>query len=375
MGLTLTSADLARVRRAQDLLLAPLASEPEAWLEAAASAIRQLIAAGHSTVLTGGVPPEILHTTLPDPLRAAYACHFAAQDIATARAIHAGIDVAHLLDVVRPEEFFESELHRDFAVPNGLHDAMLIRSDAAPGRSVWVATQQSDPLDADGIEHAKALLGLVLPAFAAGVRAFTTLGTAGQELLRVVDALHAPLIVCDADGRCLHETPALTALLADEPDAADVRSRMAALAVGLARTRLRPRATLPGAALARPGAELDTARRRYRITGTIAEGGTYPRPLIVVQVEVDTGARAVGDGAAAAAAVGADAVRLRQRFGLTPREAEVALLLAERLTNREVAAALRISEHTAERHTERVLAKLGIVSRTGVRDRIRDAGD
>jgi DNA-binding CsgD family transcriptional regulator len=45
--------------------------------------------------------------------------------------------------------------------------------------------------------------------------------------------------------------------------------------------------------------------------------------------------------------------RLRAAFGLTAREAPVARLLAQRLTNNEIALTLRISSHTA-RHTPKV---------------------
>ena len=58
-----------------------------------------------------------------------------------------------------------------------------------------------------------------------------------------------------------------------------------------------------------------------------------------------------------------DAARLRSRYGLSRREAEVALLIAEGLANDEIAARLFISPHTARRHTEQVLAKLGLRSR------------
>lgn len=54
---------------------------------------------------------------------------------------------------------------------------------------------------------------------------------------------------------------------------------------------------------------------------------------------------------------------LEDRFGLTPREAEVAALLAEGRSNGEVARRLGISPHTARHHTQRVLGKLGAHSR------------
>jgi non-specific serine/threonine protein kinase len=44
----------------------------------------------------------------------------------------------------------------------------------------------------------------------------------------------------------------------------------------------------------------------------------------------------------------------------------VAVLVARGLTNREIAAALLVTEHTAMRHVEHILSKLGLRSRTQV---------
>ncbi len=51
---------------------------------------------------------------------------------------------------------------------------------------------------------------------------------------------------------------------------------------------------------------------------------------------------------------------------LTHREREVAALVARGLTNPQIAAALVISPHTAERHVEHILAKLGCSSRAEI---------
>jgi predicted ATPase/DNA-binding CsgD family transcriptional regulator len=51
---------------------------------------------------------------------------------------------------------------------------------------------------------------------------------------------------------------------------------------------------------------------------------------------------------------------------LTAREQEVAVLLARGLTNREIGDELVISAHTAQRHVENILSKLGLGSRTQV---------
>lgn len=52
-----------------------------------------------------------------------------------------------------------------------------------------------------------------------------------------------------------------------------------------------------------------------------------------------------------------------QREPLTPREREVAALIARGYTDREVAEALRIGRRTAETHAANVRAKLGLRSR------------
>jgi DNA-binding CsgD family transcriptional regulator len=64
---------------------------------------------------------------------------------------------------------------------------------------------------------------------------------------------------------------------------------------------------------------------------------------------------------------------LRRRFGLTPREMEVALLLAARCSNKEIARKLAIANSTASRHTEKVMAKLGTSSRRNVAHMLDDA--
>jgi DNA-binding NarL/FixJ family response regulator len=56
--------------------------------------------------------------------------------------------------------------------------------------------------------------------------------------------------------------------------------------------------------------------------------------------------------------------RGRSGGSLTPREEEVLALVREGLSNREIAAALWISEPTAKVHVRNILSKLGVRSRT-----------
>jgi non-specific serine/threonine protein kinase len=60
--------------------------------------------------------------------------------------------------------------------------------------------------------------------------------------------------------------------------------------------------------------------------------------------------------------------------GLTPREGEVAMLLARGLSNRQIASQLVITELTVETHVKHVLSKLGLASRHQVQDWIDRSG-
>jgi DNA-binding NarL/FixJ family response regulator len=51
---------------------------------------------------------------------------------------------------------------------------------------------------------------------------------------------------------------------------------------------------------------------------------------------------------------------------LSPREVEVARLVAEGLTNRQIAARLVISERTAQNHVQHILTKLGFATRSQI---------
>ncbi len=51
---------------------------------------------------------------------------------------------------------------------------------------------------------------------------------------------------------------------------------------------------------------------------------------------------------------------------LTRREREIAELVAEGLTNRDIAARLYLSERTAQNHVQHILTKLGVTNRSRI---------
>ncbi len=170
----------------------------------------------------------------------------------------------------------------------------------------------------------------------------------------VLSALSEPAGVFDLDCRLFHETRSLERLLRQEPEASRIRSAMAGAADVISAVRT------PFVI----GAPITVATRRstYHLhPSRLPEGLVDPEPALLVLVHRHE-ARLP------------DARSLEGRFDLTPRQAEVALLLGRRKTTPEIARALTISPHTARRHTEVVLAKLGVHSRRDVLARILEPG-
>jgi DNA-binding CsgD family transcriptional regulator len=126
------------------------------------------------------------------------------------------------------------------------------------------------------------------------------------------------------------------------------------------------------------GAPIEAARSRLLAGGALAAAGERGRAVALLrgaERDLDTrgalrdrgearrqmrqlGARTEPRGPSGAAGGGLDS--------LSRREREVAVLVTERKTNKEVAAELFLSEKTVETHLRNVFAKLGVSSRVHV---------
>lgn len=98
-----------------------------------------------------------------------------------------------------------------------------------------------------------------------------------------------------------------------------------------------------------------------RFEQAFAEGASYSfgQAVALAMGEVD-------DGDESESPAVSTRPRARNPGGLTRREREIAGLLAEGLTNKEIAARLVIAQRTAETHVDHILSKLGMTSRTQV---------
>lgn len=195
----------------------------------------------------------------------------------------------------------------------------------------------------------------------------------------VVPALTCAALVCGALGR--HEE--LAALLARlEPHRGEQVSGSGVFSRGPVELSL-GRGALDLGRLDAAVDDLQTAgdsARRCGGPGFVAESGHHLAlaleargapgdhdRAVVANAEADRLARALGMAAYTARTATLDE-RLRAARGpaLTRRESEVATLVGEGLTNRQIARRLTISERTAESHVQHVLTKLGFSSRSQI---------
>jgi DNA-binding CsgD family transcriptional regulator len=177
-------------------------------------------------------------------------------------------------------------------------------------------------------------------------------------------------------------------------DARDAARELAAIADGLSSAVVRATASMAQASLHRaegePAAALEELRRGLDGWRALALPYEQAKARLLIgatrrmlgdeesgRIEIDA-ARAGFERLGAAADARHAATLLQQRRVqprvLTDREVEVLRLVASGNSNRDIAGALQISEHTVARHVQNILAKLGVSSRAAATSRALTKG-
>lgn len=252
-----------------------------------------------------------------------------------------------------PQAQRKSEFYNEVWARHGLHRVHVLYVTTPQGvANLHVHHDPGRP--PFGGEGGLAVLRVMLPSFKAGLDALQRLTSHRTTLLSTFDVVSEPLAAFDADGRELYRNAAFRCLLAEEPERAALDVALERLARSLRRLAYPRRGDV-----AEPPASLEhtvrTARGRYVLRPSVLpEGLLAPGNCFVVTVQASLAPRPLAP------------EDIQERFGLTRREAEVAVLLAAGLRNDEIADRLFIAPGTARRHTENVLAKLGVASRASV---------
>ncbi|GGO26823.1 hypothetical protein GCM10010116_53860 [Microbispora rosea subsp. aerata] len=162
-----------------------------------------------------------------------------------------------------------------------------------------------------------------------------------------------------------HGFAALTrahALALHDPDAAAAAAEEAARLLNAGEQRLDAGRALLTAGLARLGTPGGRRRAREHLRAAAEIFDSCGARALKARTERELRRLGVRVGGGASATAGGEGAR----FGLSPREMEVALLVAEGLTNQQIAERLFLSVRTVETHLSRIFAKLGVSSRVGV---------
>lgn len=205
-------------------------------------------------------------------------------------------------------------------------------------------------------EGSVSVLRALLPSFKAGLDALIRLDAQRVAL----DQFAEPMTVLSADRREIHRNRALAALYDADPESEKIRIEVVRL--GTAVLVVGPPGSGSGSPYAdsTPGGSpfvpalrsVSTSRDRYDLKGTMLPPGAFGNDPTVLVTVTRVGAPELPTPDA-----------LRDRYGITKREAEVALLVARGLSNDDIADALFLSPHTARRHTANLFEKLGVNSR------------
>lgn len=235
------------------------------------------------------------------------------------------------------------QIYQEVFRPLGVERKIALSTPLPIGEALLIAGfEEADMPAYNGRRHR--LLQLLVPAYEASLRFRHRLSHVCTGLARVLDELPVPLLVFDADARERHRNAALRNLLSRAAAGEAIVRAAQQLAQGL-----------------RPNAVSDTlppAQRTVTLpSGTFTLRGHHDNaalPDVSILISVDR-----------ASALPAPRT-ITATSDLTPREAEVAVLLAEGLSDQQIADDLCISVYTVRRHVSQVLRKLHLASRAGV---------
>jgi DNA-binding CsgD family transcriptional regulator/PAS domain-containing protein len=360
MSLTLNSQDQQLFTKALRAMVSLDIAEPAAWEIGVLRALKPLVRAERGGFFYVGESdlPVGASEDYDSKLQVAYRTYYGERDPGRRRLeakkdpvfSRAMLFKADLRPLVR------SECYSDFLAPAKMADSTgMALPDKGSGSPGVLALHRSDFGSEDFGRTAPALLRMLYPAFVSGWRARRQLSRRVDDLAKMIDALPEAAAVYAVDGRLLHANPRLVDLLGTEPRSDELRPALEHAAAARGCLLRGPAPEL------RPGHGLPPSCSGFRLRATLLDS-LLPDPVVLVTL-ADPSDRLP------------TRATIRKRFGLTRRQAEVALLLAQRLSNPEIAERLFISPHTARRHTEAVKMKLGVHDRRLIAERLREPGD
>ena len=360
MGLRLSTAEVTALALANSVLLAPLSYENgESWRRAAARAIQNCLG-GDGSSFALPIPGVPLIAAEPDVAHALSAIDPPPDWVVeglTVRRRERGLTVTDWEELFDADQIRQTAFYNEVVLPNGLAAPVVLIKDTglAPIPSALSVYFADEHTARRHVKRHKDLLRLLFPAYCAGLKTYLAYRQNTAALMALAEDARIGVLVFDARGRLEKENAFFQQMMCCEPDRERVRAEAARVVSGLLSL---PSRGLGADATRRTDSEVRSSGGRYRISATFLEQPWQDTVLAVALVD-KVEARV-------------DARELATRFSLTQREIEIALLLRNGLSSRQIAAALGISINTVRRHVERVMLKLDVHTRTAAAARLSD---
>ena len=234
-----------------------------------------------------------------------------------------------------------TDVHHNALAPNRIERQMAISTPLARGEAMLIAGYRYDDVpseDSDALDWLK----LLEPAYSAGRRLRAEVARFDLDWARFIEDFPVPAIVVDKVGKVVHRSRKFSALISKYPKLESLHAAAVQIARDLVgKTR---RATAMTAEPIVPEMTISKPDFQAKLTGMLLPR-MFDDDVCLVEVQV---------------------LRIREETttSLTVRETEVARLLSEGHSDKQIARHLGVSLHTARRHVESIFRKCGVSNRT-----------
>lgn len=348
MSVTLSTVDTTAISNCSRVLLSVLDdSSMEAWAGRVMDCARPLLRADRMCMALPVAGGFTVYPSDPDVQAAAisYAQYYHTTDIwTTARLKTLGLEVySYDMVITRPEQN-RSEFWNDWILPYRMcKPAGVSRQiEGCPVPATLMGYKGAATASPFGQRELE-ILRILQPSFETAVKVVGRFRKTGNDLIRYVDRLRIPTLVVGHNG-VAHANDAFTSALG--ANAREVMNGVVPRAHSLLRSdRL---AHVPEVTGTVSGPHGKDVRWSIHLLPCAASA-----PFALVHFDLPVSLQVTEE--------------LCARFELSPRQTQVAHMMAERRSHKEIAAQLGIKPNTARRHCEQVLTRLGVHSRHELR--------
>jgi DNA-binding CsgD family transcriptional regulator len=258
-----------------------------------------------------------------------------------------------LLEEILDGRFKETPFFTDVMQPAGMnHIAGLVSAGGTAIRRISVGWDGRRDVEVDDGVLEK--LRMVHPAFEAACRLIDQAEVARRALLTTIDGSSDGMALVTAEGTELHRNPSLRRLISIDGESGSLRAEILKSAASLTQRRLSGN----DGEISSGKEKIRAGHEEYRARASILPPtfGVPPNTVLVTLSPAAANLPLSGE--------------IQRRFGLTQRQAEVARMVASRLSDAEIAKRLGVSWHTVRSHVDGVLREMGVHSRQEIIDRL-----